>query len=91
MPVTSVITVMNGTSSLAGPDASASGLDGVQPSFLMGWVLRSCSSTAPSLWLLILSAVVFLWVRLPQCASAARGLWPSLQALPLGVGLAFSL
>jgi hypothetical protein len=39
----------------AGPDASASGLDSLQPSFLVGWVLHCFSRAAPSIGLLILS------------------------------------
>jgi hypothetical protein len=43
---------------LAGPNASASGFDDVQPSFLVGCVLCCCSPTAPSLGLLVLSSTV---------------------------------
>jgi hypothetical protein len=49
-----------------GPTASASSLDGVQQSFLMGWVFGCCSPTASSSEMLISSAMVLLRARLPE-------------------------
>jgi hypothetical protein len=45
----------------------------------MGWVLRCYSPTAPSLGVLVSCAVVRLWLRLPQWASATDHILTSLE------------
>jgi hypothetical protein len=68
-----------------GPYTSASGLDSVQPSFFVDWVLQFCSPTPPSLGLLISSTMVFY-----GCTSLNVLLWPMVSSqrdwhLPCGL------
>lgn len=88
--MTSVITFMKGTPTSCCPNASASGHDGVQTSFFVGWVSCCYCSTTLTFGLLGSSALVLLRVCLPQCASAIGSLQSSLLAPPLRVEPAFS-
>jgi hypothetical protein len=74
----------------AGSNASASGLGIVQPSFFLYWFSRCCSPTASSTGLLFPSTMVLFRACMSHCSTTC-GLMSSLQAPPLGVGLAFSL